>query len=241
MDTILAMSNHILVVAGDPVTRTTLVDYFNLEGYRVSQAENAAGLRAQLARQPFDVIMLDIHLSDGDGLNLTREIRAGSPVGIILLTRRVERIDRIIGLEVGADDYIAYPIAQRELLARVKNLVWRVSLCSDGQKTSLAQQQGMISFSGWLLDIPRRALTYNGEPVRLTKAEYELLVALSSCPNEVLSRGQIMTLLSHRVDMPNDRTIDVLIRRLRAKIEYNPKNPQIFVTVHGEGYMFAGD
>lgn len=235
------MSNHILVVVDDDVTRNTLVGYFDKEGYRVSQASDAAGLRSIFTQHQVDILILDINLSDEDGLLLTRELRGESTAGIILLTGHVDSIDRIIGLEMGADDYITHPIALRELLARVKNLLWRVSLSGGQELLERAPAQGMVLFGDWRFDILRRALFYNEKPVRLTKAEYELLVALTTCPNQVLSREKILNLLSHRVDMPNDRTIDVLIRRLRAKIEFDPKNPQIFVTVHGEGYMFAGD
>ncbi|WP_136484471.1 two-component system response regulator TorR [Vibrio sp. H11] len=235
------MSNHILVVVDDDVTRNTLVGYFDKEGYRVSQASDAAGLRAIFTQHHVDILILDINVSDEDGLLLIRELRGESTAGIILLTGRVDSIDRIIGLEMGADDCITHPIALRELLARVKNLLWRVSLMAGDMVSESVLPPGTVSFGDWRFDIARRALFYDDKPVRLTKAEYELLVALTSCPNQVLSREKILNLLSHRVDMPNDRTIDVLIRRLRAKIEFDPKNPQIFVTVHGEGYMFAGD
>lgn len=237
------MSQHILVVEDEIVTRAKLVGYFENEGYRVSEAENGEQMRAILAEHQVDLIMLDINLPGEDGLLLTRALRSKSDIGIILVTGRTDSIDRIVGLEMGADDYVTKPFELRELLVRVKNLLWRISLAEKAKELALEEQSedNVIRFGEWTFDINRRALSRNDEPVKLTKAEYELLVAFSSYPNTVLSRERILNMISHRVDAPNDRTIDVLIRRMRAKMEVDPKNPQIFVTVHGEGYMFAGD
>ncbi len=237
------MSYHVLVVEDDIVTRSKLAGYFQNEGYTVSEAESGAEMREVLQAEKVDLIMLDINLPGEDGLMLTRELRSQSDIGIILVTGRTDSIDKIVGLEMGADDYVTKPFELRELLVRVKNLLWRISIARDGasKSASEANEQHIVRFGEWTFDIQRRALSRNGEPVKLTKAEYELLVALSSYPNQVLSRERILNMISHRVDAPNDRTIDVLIRRMRAKMEFDPKNPQIFVTVHGEGYMFAGD
>ncbi|GLQ72836.1 two-component system response regulator TorR [Vibrio sp. vnigr-6D03] len=237
------MSYHVLVVEDDVVTRSKLVGYFQNEGYQVSEAESGEQMRAILEEQSVDLVMLDINLPGEDGLMLTRELRSQSDIGIILVTGRTDSIDKIVGLEMGADDYVTKPFELRELLVRVKNLLWRISAARHAPaKEDRKEESGqLIRFGEWTFDIQRRALSRNGEPVKLTKAEYELLVALSSHPNKVLSRERILNMISHRVDAPNDRTIDVLIRRMRAKMEFDPKNPQIFVTVHGEGYMFAGD
>lgn len=237
------MSYHVLVVEDDAVTRAKLVGYFQNEGYTVSEAESGTEMREVLNSQAIDLMMLDINLTGEDGLLLTRELRGQSDIGIILVTGRTDSIDKIVGLEMGADDYVTKPFELRELLVRVKNLLWRMSLTDTAKQKGRIddQQQHIVRFADWTFDIHRRALSRNGEPVKLTKAEYELLVALSSYPNQVLSRERILNMISHRVDAPNDRTIDVLIRRMRAKMEFDPKNPQIFVTVHGEGYMFAGD
>ncbi len=236
------MSYHVLVVEDDVVTRTKLAGYFQNEGYTVSEAESGDEMRDMLKQHSIDLVMLDINLPGSDGLMLTRELRSQSDIGIILVTGRTDSIDKIVGLEMGADDYVTKPFELRELLVRVKNLLWRIS---NARNASVQQPQehndNIVRFAEWTFDIQRRALSRNGEPVKLTKAEYELLVALSSHPNQVLSRERILNMISHRVDAPNDRTIDVLIRRMRAKMEFDPKNPQIFVTVHGEGYMFAGD
>ncbi|MEZ9867667.1 MULTISPECIES: two-component system response regulator TorR [unclassified Vibrio] len=237
------MSYHVLVVEDDVVTRSKLVGYFQNEGYTVSEAESGAQMRNVLEENNVDLIMLDINLPGEDGLMLTRELRSQSDIGIILVTGRTDSIDKIVGLEMGADDYVTKPFELRELLVRVKNLLWRISAARKTAAGTVEEtsDESVVRFGEWTFDIPRRALSKNGEPVKLTKAEYELLVALSSYPNQVLSRERILNMISHRVDAPNDRTIDVLIRRMRAKMEFDPKNPQIFVTVHGEGYMFAGD
>lgn len=237
------MSHHILVVEDEVVTRAKLVGYFENEGYQVSEADSGDRMREFMASERIDLVMLDINLPGEDGLMLTRELRSRSEVGIILVTGRVDSIDRIVGLEMGADDYVTKPFELRELLVRVKNLLWRIGLAEKAreQGPSVVEDSNVIAFGDWQFDINRRALTHHGEPVKLTKAEYELLVAFSSHPNVVLSRERILNMLSHRVEAPNDRTIDVLIRRMRAKMETDPKNPQIFVTVHGEGYMFAGN
>ncbi|MBD1564742.1 two-component system response regulator TorR [Vibrio sp. S12_S33] len=236
------MSYHVLVVEDDAVTRSKLAGYFQNEGYNVTEAENGTQMREVLQNSVIDLIMLDINLPGEDGLMLTRELRSQSDIGIILVTGRTDSIDKIVGLEMGADDYVTKPFELRELLVRVKNLLWRIS-AANNQLTvgDTSQNSNLVRFGEWSFDIQRRALSRSGEPVKLTKAEYELLVALSSYPNQVLSRERILNMISHRVDAPNDRTIDVLIRRMRAKMEFDPKNPQIFVTVHGEGYMFAGD
>ncbi len=234
------MSHHILVVEDDAVTREKLTGYFEREGYRVTAVENGQEMRAVLAEQTVDLVMLDINLPGEDGLLLTRELRARSTVGIILVTGRSDAVDRIVGLEMGADDYVTKPFELRELLVRVKNLLWRISLAA-AQPSEPAVADDAVRFGPWRFDIPRRQLSRDGVPVRLTKAEYEVLVAFIANAGRVLSRERLLALTSHRGDGPSDRTIDVLIRRLRGKMEQDPRDPQLFVTVHGEGYLFAGE
>ncbi|MBL0633730.1 two-component system response regulator TorR [Aeromonas dhakensis] len=234
------MSHHILVVEDDVVTREKLTGYFEREGYRVTAVENGQEMRAVLAEQEVALVMLDINLPGEDGLLLTRELRARSTVGIILVTGRSDAVDRIVGLEMGADDYVTKPFELRELLVRVKNLLWRISLAA-AQPSEPAVADDAVRFGPWRFDIPRRLLSRDGVPVRLTKAEYEVLVAFIANAGRVLSRERILALTSHRGDGPSDRTIDVLIRRLRGKMEQDPRDPQLFVTVHGEGYLFAGE
>lgn len=215
------MSYHVLVVEDDVVTSSKLTGYFQNEGYTVTQAESGTQMREALKSNDIDLIMLDINLPGEDGLMLTRELRSQSDIGIILVTGRTDSIDKIVGLEMGADDYVTKPFELRELLVRVKNLLWRISAVKNklSEEIGVSHNANLVRFSEWTFDIQRRALSRNGEPVKLTKAEYELLVALSSYPNQVLSRERILNMISHRVDAPNDRTIDVLIRRMRAKME----------------------
>ncbi len=239
------MSYHVLVVEDEAVTRTRLTGYFEHAGYRVSEAEDGQQMRAVLARESIDLIMLDINLPDEDGLALTRELRGQSDVGIILVTGRTDSVDRIVGLEMGADDYVTKPFELRELLVRVKNLLWRISLVASARRQALEEQSeaddDAVRFGDWCFDIPRRKLTCHGKPLKLTKAEYEVLVAFVACPNRVLSRDRLLNLISHRADAPGNRTIDVLVRRLRNKMETDPAEPELFITVHGEGYLFAGE
>jgi len=234
---------HVLVVEDEPVTRMKLVSYFENAGYRVSEAGSGLEMRAMLGKEAIDLILLDINLPGEDGLALTRELRGHSDIGIILVTGRTDSVDRIVGLEMGADDYVTKPVDLRELLVRVKNLLWRISLAQNPvEDVPVSEEDGdCVRFGDWCFDIPRRKLARNGKPVRLTKAEYEVLVAFIAYPNRVLSRDRLLNLINHRSDAPGDRTIDVLIRRLRHKIEADPKTPEYFITVHGEGYLFAAE
>jgi two-component system torCAD operon response regulator TorR len=233
-------NKHILVVEDEAITRAKLVGYFQHEGYQVSEAENKSQLDEIMAKHTVDLVMLDINLPDEDGLTITRKLRAQSNLGIILVTGRTDTIDKIVGLEMGADDYVTKPFELRELLVRVKNLLWRVSLAPIQISDDIAElDDDAFHFGDCRFDIPLRKLTKSGEAIKLTKAEYDILVAFIAHPGRVLSRDRLLNLIDHRVEDPNDRTIDVLIRRLRNKIEVNPKDPQYFVTVHGEGYLFA--
>ena len=234
---------HILVVEDEAITRAKLVGYFQHAGYRVSEAENKSQMMVVLENHHIDLVMLDINLPDEDGLMITRNLRSHSNIGIVLVTGRTDSIDKIIGLEMGADDYVTKPFELRELLVRVKNILWRISLTE--QKSVIATEDekddDLFHFGQCSFDIPKRKLLKNNMPIKLTKAEYDILVAFVANPSRVLSRDRLLNLIEHRVDAPNDRTIDVLVRRLRHKIEDNPKDPQIFTTIHGEGYLFAAD
>lgn len=235
---------HILVVEDEAITRAKLVGYFQHAGYQVSAAENKTQMMLILEHHQIDLVMLDINLPGDDGLMITRNLRSQSDIGIILVTGRTDSIDKIIGLEMGADDYVTKPFELRELLVRVKNILWRISLAkkSSAQSKQLEDEDdSLFTFGPCIFDIPKRKLLKNNIIIKLTKAEYDILVAFIANPSRVLSRERLLNLIEHRVDLPNDRTIDVLIRRLRHKIEDNPKDPQIFTTIHGEGYFFAAD
>lgn len=233
--------HNILVVDDEEIIRTTVGNYFENKGYIVSFASDGKEMKEVLKNKKIDVVLLDINLPGDDGLVLTRTLRSQSDIGIIIVSTRADEIDKIIGLEMGADDYVTKPISLRELLVRVKNLLWRIDRSEKKMGDNLVKTDDeIVNFDGWHFNTNRRALSKNGTSVNLTKAEYEMLIAFTANPNRVLSRDRILNLLSHRVDAPNDRIVDVLVRRLRNKIESEPKKPQLFITVHGEGYMFAG-
>lgn len=226
---------HIVIVEDEPVTRAKLAAYFKTEGYRVSEAEDGSAMRDILADRPADLLLIDIQLPDEDGLQLTRELRARSEVGIILVTGRSDTVDRIVGLEIGADDYVTKPFDQRELLARAKNLLRRV------RKSSSPPEQGQVrKFLGWTLDLGNRTLIdKSGEFMDLTRAEFKALSLLSSNPGKVLTRDRLLHEIAHRDWDPSDRTVDVVIRRLRQKLNDDSRHPRIIITSHGEGYLFA--
>ena len=230
-------ANHVLIVEDDAVTRARIAAYFESENYAVSQSEDGDGVDRVIAENDIDVVLLDINLPGKDGLQLARELSEKSDVGIILVTARDDEIDRIVGLEIGADDYVTKPFNPRELLARVKNLIRRKD--SDQGKQQKARSK---SFSGWTLDLSRRSLSSDSvDNVSLTRAEFELLETFLKHPGKTLHREWLMEKVTHRVWEPNERTIDVLVLRLRNKIEQDSHSPQIILTVHGEGYLFASE
>jgi DNA-binding response OmpR family regulator len=234
-------ASHILVVDDDARIRLMLTRYFEQEGYRISSAANGAAMRAHLTANRVDIVLLDIVMPGDDGLTLAREIRAHSDLGIIMLTGRGEMLDRVIGLEVGADDYIAKPFHLREVLARVKSVLRRRKASPDPTASNQTQSNEMIRFDGWILDIGRRQLLApKGVEVPLTTGEFDLIAALAKHPGRVFSRDTLMDLTRGRTLEAFDRTIDAQIARLRKKIEENPKNPALIKSVRGVGYVFTG-
>ncbi|MBP2303186.1 two-component system torCAD operon response regulator TorR [Azospirillum picis] len=214
------------------MARDSIASYFEREGYRVSTASDAKSLRLLLAREKVDLVLLDIRLPDQDGLSLIRDLRAESNLPVIFVTGRDDEIDRVVGLELGADDYVTKPFSPRELLARVRTVLRR---SSDSSRVGQQRQ-----FAGWTVDLTQRSLTSpRGEEVRLTRGEFDLLAALLRHPGQVLSRDVLLDAVSHRDVGPNDRTVDVLVARLRRKIEVDPADPQLIVTEHGIGYRFT--
>ncbi|MBF0628408.1 MAG: response regulator [Magnetococcales bacterium] len=228
---------NLLVVEDDPLTRALLVAYFEKEGYHIVAAENGSGMWAHLESARIDLVLLDINLPGEDGFSLTRALRQRSEIGIILVTARKEDMDRIVGLELGADDYVMKPFNERELLMRVKNLLRRTCRQREEEEPVLTR----YCFSGWVLDSERRRLTApTGEQIALTNGEYGLLLALVRKPDRVFTRDQLLEVVSSREWLPNDRTIDVMVNRLRRKLGDTP-NPRLLVTVHGVGYRFMID
>jgi two-component system, OmpR family, response regulator len=228
---------HILVVDDQQEICDLVSEYLSEEGFRVSVANDGAGLREVIAREHIDLVILDLVLRGEDGLQLARELRGQSDIGIIILTGRGETVDRIIGLEMGADDYLAKPFHLRELLARVRSVLRRGNTRGE---SAAAGARAIIKFAGWTLDLPSRALmSPSGEEVRLTTGEFELLAAFVNNANQVLSRDRLLDLSRHREAGPFDRTIDVQVGRLRRKLEDDPKNPTMIKTVRGGGYIFT--
>ena len=227
---------HIVVIEDDPVTRARLVAYLRQQHHRVSEAENAVRAADLLARDPAELLIGDINLEGKDGLEITREQRAVSDVGIILLTARTDHVDRIVGLEMGADDYITKPFDPRELIARVKNLLRRVA---EGRAARIVPEQ-VVRFGGYSLDVSaRRFFAADGTEIALTKAEFDLLKTFAAAPGIVMSRDRLMQATTHRDLSAEDRTIDVLVGRLRRKLAALPARPATITTVHGEGYLFT--
>jgi two-component system phosphate regulon response regulator OmpR len=231
---------HILVVDDDARIRQMLIRYFQQEGYRVTGVADGGAMRAHLSATPVDVVLLDVVMPGQDGLTLAREIRSASDVGIIMLTGRDEVLDRVVGLEVGADDYVAKPFHLREVSARVKSVLRRRRPAPDGVVRNLGSGDDVIRFDGWLLDTARRRLVSpSGEDVALTTGEFDLLAALAKHPGRVLSREALMDHTRGRRLKAFDRTIDAQIARLRKKIERDPRNPTIVKSVRAVGYVFT--
>lgn len=233
---------RILIVDDEPDMRDTLKDYLGMHGYEVTEADSGEAMRAALAEAVPDLVMLDIGLPGEDGLTLARYLREHHDLAIIMVTGAGEVVDRIVGLEVGADDYVAKPVDLRELLARVKSVLRRYR--NDAARASGADpdQPGTrrIDVGDCVLDIDaRRLLRPDASEIPLTAMEFDLLKVLAERPNRVLSRDQLLNLTCNRDWDPYDRSIDIRIARLRRKIETDPENPRIIKTIRGHGYVFV--
>ncbi|MGH7056012.1 MAG: response regulator [Stellaceae bacterium] len=228
---------HILIVDDQKEIGDVVQEYLSGEGYRVSTARDGTQMRQVLTQSPADLIILDLMLPGEDGLTLARALREESNVGIIMLTGRGETVDRIIGLEMGADDYLPKPFHLRELLARVKTVLRRVQTRS-GEKPASARSQAR--FAGWHLDLASRELwSPAGQEVQLTTGEFDLLAAFVANANQVLTRDRLLDLARNREAGPFDRTIDVQVGRLRRKLEDDSQHPAMIKTVRGSGYIFT--
>ncbi|HSF47582.1 MAG TPA: winged helix-turn-helix domain-containing protein, partial [Burkholderiales bacterium] len=196
-----------------------------------------ATMREAMRQNPIDLVILDLMLPGEDGFSLTRRLRIHSQVGIIILTGKGETVDRVVGLEVGADDYLAKPFDLRELLARVKSVLRRTRRTASGEG---AKPGTMISFAGWRLDPnARRLFSPKGVHVPLTTGEFQLLSVFLDHPNRVLSRDQLLDFVHGRDAGPFDRSMDMQVGRLRRKIEEDPENPTLIQTVRAAGYIFT--
>lgn len=234
------MTPRVLVVDDDPLIRELLYAYLSQEGYEVHCAATAELAETFLTANDVDLVMLDIRLPGKDGLTLTRELRVRSEVGIILITGRNDEIDRIVGLECGADDYVIKPLNPRELVSRAKNLVRRVRHAQLQKPAAVLPRQQLKQFADWALDTDRRRLIDQaGGETLLTHGEYQLLSVFLRNSGHTLSRDQLMDQIRNREWLPNDRSIDVLVGRLRRKLHDDPAEPHLIITIHGAGYLFT--
>ena len=227
--------HHLLVVDDDHDIRTLLAEQLGRAGYRVSTAADGAQMRQQLQRQAIDLVVLDLNLPREDGLTLCRDLRAHSSLPVIMLTARSEAIDRVLGLEMGADDYLAKPFEPRELLARIRNVLRRTqALPANLEPLTLRKAR----FQGWLFDLEHRHLIDPaGRVLVLSGAEYRLLKVFVSHPNKVLSREQLVMLSSGKPFDSQERAIDLQVSRLRAK--FGQDGGSLIKTVRNEGYVLA--
>ncbi|MEH6422190.1 response regulator [Pseudomonas sp. CGJS7] len=227
----------VLVVDDDDMMRAMLARFLGDNGLRVIEAGNGARMAERLAAGPVSVVLLDVMLPGDDGFTLCRKLRATSDVPVILLTSVNSDTDRVVGLELGADDYIAKPFNPRELLARIRALLRRVDVEWRG-----AARGAEYSFMGWKLNARHRTLlSPQGALTELTSGEFDLLLAFLEHPQRALSRDQLIDLARGRALSPFDRSIDVQISRLRRKIETAPQRPSLIKTLRNEGYFFAAD
>lgn len=229
---------HIAVVDDHKDIRDLVGKYLDQQGYRVSVAESGASLKRIMERSALDLIVLDIMMPGEDGLTLCRHVREATQTPIIFLTAMAEDVDRIIGLELGADDYLVKPFNPRELVARIKAVLRRVNSLPPQQRQALKPK--VIRFDNWRLDVSRQELTdTDGLGIALSTAEFRLLTALLERPGIVLSREQLLDLTAGRHAEVFDRSIDNHISRLRKKIEIDPRNPTIIRTHWGGGYSLS--
>jgi two-component system, OmpR family, response regulator len=235
---------HILVVDDDPQIGELLSDYLKQHNYRVSLARDGIEMRRRLKEKRVDLVVLDIMMPGEDGLSICRKLREeAEDLLIIMLSAMNEQTDRIVGLEVGADDYISKPFSPRELLARIKTLE-RLTLgpLAEQRRKRQINRLPRFRFANWMLDQNKRQLlSSEGVAIPLSTGEYELLMAFLENTKRTLTRDQLLDLTRGRQSNPFDRTIDVQVARLRKKIEDNPKDPRLIVTVRGGGYQLTAD
>lgn len=233
----------ILVVEDDPDMRETVCTALLRDGYRVQEAEDGRGMRHVMSQCHIDLVILDLVLPGESGLNLARELRSNSNIPLIMLTGKDSVIDKVVGLEIGADDYITKPFHARELVARIGTVLRRFhSNIGKAEAGPGDASPGMIRFGDWELDLFGRRLTgASGDEVILTTFEFQVLSTLAQRPGVALSRDQIMDLVTDREWNPFDRSIDVLIGKIRKKLGDNSRSPEFIRTIRNIGYMFVAD
>src|SRR6476646_8692821 len=228
------MAERILLVEDDVRLAEMISEYLGEAGFHVATAGNGAAALAHLAEAECAAVVLDLTLPDMDGLDICRQLRAKSDTPVLMLTARGDAMDRIIGLEIGADDYLPKPFEPRELLARIRAVLRR-----RGETAADASAPSVLRFGSLEIDRNARTVTVGGEPADLTSYQFDLLVAMAERAGRVLTRDQIMEAVRGRELEAFDRSIDVHMGRIRAAIEADPKNPKRILTVRGVGYVFA--
>ncbi len=236
----IADAQRVLVVDDDPKICRLLTRFLTGEGFEVATVGDGDSMWRKLQVWPCDLIVLDLRLPGGeDGLNIARRLREDSDVALIMLSGRSECVDKVVGLEIGADDYVTKPFDLRELLARIRSALRRTGHLRFDHVAPMRRGR-VVRFSGWTLDIDLRRLTSPaGDMVELTTYEFELLAILACRPRRPLSRDQIADLIGHRQREPDDRSIDVMIGKLRRKLNDEPRAPQLIRTIRGVGYLFT--
>tara|TARA_B110000503_G_scaffold21259_1_gene32272 strand:+ start:6100 stop:6831 length:732 start_codon:yes stop_codon:yes gene_type:complete len=231
----------VLIVEDEPASLNLLASYFTAENYIVYKAGSSDQAEKLFSEKVIDIILMDIKIPGRTGLELTREFRSRSGVGIILVTQKDDDIDKIVGLELGADDYVTKPYNPRELIVRVRNLLERVKYRSSVGNNNFADVK-TVQFGEWTLHIGKRVLHNNdGDEARLTEGEFQLISTLIQHAGYVLNRDQIMNHMKRRDWFPTDRTIDVMIARIRKKLGDDRTHPKFINTAHGTGYIFVAD
>lgn len=232
---------HIAVVDDEEQIRAAVGEYLELHGFRVSLADGGESLRKVMAGgDPIDLVILDLNMPGEDGLTIARHLREHHNMGIVILTAAGQTVDRVVGLEIGADDYMTKPFDLRELLARVKSVLRRVAPAPATKPPG--RSDAVVRFGSHTLDTETHTLVdKDGRDVPLTSMEYDLLRAFANAPNRVLNRDQLLDMAHNRDNEPFDRSIDVRVARLRRKIEKDPSKPQVIKTIRGAGYMFLPD
>jgi two-component system OmpR family response regulator len=231
---------HILLVDDDEDILSLLTSFFRKHAHTVTAAQDGAAMFAALEEHPIDLVVLDVMLRNEDGFSLCRRLRATSTVPVIMLTAMADHTDRVVGLEIGADDYLTKPFDQRELLARVKAVLRRTTETAAAPKRS--ETRPVLCFAGWRLDVARRELrSADNALVLLSGGEFDLLLAFAEHPRRVLTRDQLIDLARGSTHVTYDRSIDVQVSRLRYKLEADPKNPSLIRTVRNGGYIFSSE
>ena len=231
---------HVLIVDDDPKIRDGLSRFLSEEGLHVVTARDGIEMRSRMAGGKVDIVILDVRLPGEDGISLLRGIRSLGGMPVILLTANAGETDRVVGLEIGADDYVCKPFSPRELLARIRVVLRRGNGNGSGGAASRTQVDASFRFEGWTLDARTRSLSSpDGAYVDLTSGEFDLLQAFVEHPNRVLSRDELLDLAKGRDSVVVDRSIDIQVMRLRRKIERDPQAPKMIKTLRNSGYLFT--